>query len=98
MLPDCPAPCSDQIFHAVDADLNPQKGAELFVHAAHQLFAVDAHDVMAVIELFQNVVHLAACSFADADAEDVSHFVGGKDGTAPSRRSARRSCEWGSCV
>jgi hypothetical protein len=38
----------------------PQEGAELFVHAAHQVLAVDAQHVMAVIEFFQHTVQLAA--------------------------------------
>ena len=30
-----------EIFHPVDADLHPQEGAELLVHAAHEVLAVD---------------------------------------------------------
>ena len=32
-----------EILHPVHTDLHPQEGAELFVHAAHEVVAVDAH-------------------------------------------------------
>ena len=31
-----------EVLHAVDADLHPQEGAELLLHTAHQVLAVDA--------------------------------------------------------
>src|ERR1700724_2164228 len=52
-----------QIFHPVDTDLDAQEGAELFIHAAHQVLAVDPHHVMAMIQLFQHAVQFAAQAF-----------------------------------
>ena len=45
-----------KILHPVDADFNPQKSAELLVHAADEILAVDAQDVVAVVEFFQNAM------------------------------------------
>src|ERR1039457_3708603 len=67
-----------EVFHPIDADFYPQEGAELFVHAANQILAVDAQQVMAMVELFEHTVQLAAQPFADAYSEDVCHFVGGQ--------------------
>jgi S1-C subfamily serine protease len=67
-----------QILHPVYADFHAQEGAEFFVHAAYEVLAVDAHHVMAMVELFEHAVQLAAQPFGDAHAEDVSHLVGGE--------------------
>src|SRR5580692_4319044 len=55
-----------QILHLVDAHFHWQEGAELFVHAAHQVLAVDAHDMVAAVELFQHAAQLATQPFGDA--------------------------------
>jgi hypothetical protein len=49
-----------EVLHPVDTDLHPQEGAELLVHAAHEVLAVDAQHVMAVVELFEHAVEFAA--------------------------------------
>ena len=43
-----------QALHPVYADFHAQKSAELPVHAAHQVLAVDAHHVMAMVEFFEH--------------------------------------------
>ena len=48
-----------EILHPIHPDLDPQEGAELLVHAAHQFPAVEAQDVMAMIEFFEYAVPLA---------------------------------------
>jgi hypothetical protein len=45
-----------EVLHPIDADLNPQEGAELLVPTAHQILAVDAQDVMAMVEFFEYTV------------------------------------------
>ena len=45
-----------QILHPVYADFHAQESAELLVHAAHEVLAVDAHHVMAMIEPFEHAV------------------------------------------
>jgi hypothetical protein len=65
-----------EIFEPVDADLDPEKRAELFVGARHQALAVDAEDVMPVVELFQHGVKLAAEPLVFADAKDLRDDVG----------------------
>jgi len=60
-----------QIFHPVDGYFHPQEGAELFVHATHQVLAVDAHDLVAVVEFFQHAMQLATEPFGDTHPEDV---------------------------
>jgi hypothetical protein len=67
-----------EIFHPVDTDLDPQKGAELLVHTAHEVFAVDAHHMMAVVKLFEHAVELTAQPFGDAHPEDVGDLIGGQ--------------------
>ena len=67
-----------QILEPVDADLQAEEGGELFVHARHQAFAVDPQHMMAVVELFQHAVQLAANSLVLADAEDLGDLVGGE--------------------
>jgi hypothetical protein len=47
-----------QIFHPVDAHLDAQEGAELFVHAAHEILAVDAQHVMAVVQFLDGGAQL----------------------------------------
>ena len=42
-----------EVFHSIDANLDPQEGAELLIHADHEFFAVDPHHVVTMIELFQ---------------------------------------------
>jgi hypothetical protein len=49
-----------EIFHPVDTDFDPQEGAELFVHAAHEVLTVDSQHVVAMVELFEHTVQLAA--------------------------------------
>src|ERR1051325_710066 len=48
-----------EVLHPIDADLYPKESAELLVHAANQVLAVNAQDVMAMIELFQHAMQLA---------------------------------------
>ena len=48
-----------EILHPVDTHFDPQEGAELFVHPAHEVLAVDAQHVMAMIEFFEHAVQLA---------------------------------------
>ena len=49
-----------KIFHSVYTDLDPQKGAELLIHAPHHGLAVDPQHVMTVVEFFEYAVELAA--------------------------------------
>lgn len=49
-----------EVFPPVDTDLNPQEGAELFIPATHRILAIDAQHVMAMVELFEHAVQLAA--------------------------------------
>jgi len=43
-----------QILHPVYADFHAQESAALLVHAAHEVLAVDAHHVMAMVEFFEH--------------------------------------------
>jgi len=63
---------------AVDTDLQTKEGGELFIQARHRAFAIDPQHVMAVIELFQHTVQLAAQPLVLADAEDLRDLVGGQ--------------------
>ena len=67
-----------QILESIDADLQAQKGGELFIHPRHQAFAVDPQPVMTMIQLFQHAVQLAPDSFVFADTEDRNNLVGGE--------------------
>ncbi len=48
-----------QILHPVYADFHAHEGAELLLHAAHEVLAVDAQPVMARVEFFEPTVQLA---------------------------------------
>jgi hypothetical protein len=67
-----------QVFQSVDADLDPQEGAEFLIHAGHELFAVDPHHMMTMVELLQNAMELASQPLGDTHSEDVGHLVGGQ--------------------
>ena len=75
-----------------------QEGIELLAHAAHQVLAVDAHHVMAMVEFFEHAVQLAVWSFGKADAEDVSHLVGGQAKQSHFARVLKKSCGWENSV
>ena len=45
-----------KVFHPVYADLDPQEGAELLVHATDEVLAVDAQHVMAMVEFLKHAV------------------------------------------
>jgi len=65
-----------QVFQAVDADLDAEKGPELFVHASDEILAVDAQHMVAVVEFFEHRVQLAAEAAVFAHAEDLGDDVG----------------------
>jgi hypothetical protein len=51
-----------EILESVDTDFQAEEGRELFLQARHQAFAIDPQDMMAMIDLFQHAVQLAAHS------------------------------------
>src|SRR3954451_8798284 len=67
-----------KVLHSVDAHLHTQEGAEFLVHATYQVPAIDAQDVMAVIQLFEHAVQLAAQPAVHPDPKDMSHFICGQ--------------------
>ena len=67
-----------EVLHPVYAHFHSQESAELFVHTAHQVLAVDAQHVVAMVELFEHTMQFAAQPLGDAHPEDMSHFVGGQ--------------------
>jgi len=67
-----------EVLHAVYANLHPQEGAELLVHAAHQILTVDAEYMVAVVQLVQDAVQFAAQSAVDAHSEDQGDLVSGQ--------------------
>src|SRR5690348_14244200 len=67
-----------QILETMAADGKTQEGGELFVHSSDQAFAIDPQPMLAVIELLQQAVPLAAQPLVLAHAEDLSHRVGGQ--------------------
>src|SRR5436305_1525472 len=67
-----------QVFEAIDADLQAKEGRELFVHAAHEAFAVNPQHRMAVVQFIEETVKFAAHSPGHANAEDAGHCIGGQ--------------------
>jgi hypothetical protein len=65
-----------EILEPVDANLDPQERAELLVGARHEALAVDAEDVMAMVEFLQHRVQVAAEPPVLAYAEDLGDDVG----------------------
>jgi len=62
-----------QSLETMDAELKTQEGGELFVPWSDQALAIDPQPRMAVLELLQQAVPLAAQPLVLAHAEDLSH-------------------------
>src|ERR1700745_3606997 len=67
-----------QSLETMDAELKTQEGGELFVPWSDQALAIDPQPRMAVLELLQQAVPLAAQPLVLAHAEDLSQRVGGQ--------------------
>jgi len=67
-----------QSLATMDAERKTQEGGELFVPWSDQALAIDPQPRLAVIELLQQAVPLAAPPLVLAHAEDLSHGVGGQ--------------------
>jgi len=64
-----------EVFQAIDANLDPEERAELFVHPSHQALAVDAKHVVAVVEFLQHRVQLAAEPLVFSHAKDLGNDI-----------------------
>src|SRR5215472_16978678 len=67
-----------EIAKIVGAELVAQEGGELFVLLEEAVLPRGAEDVMAVLDLFQGGVQLAAESAGDPGAEDLRDLVSGE--------------------
>src|SRR5919108_420071 len=67
-----------QILEPVDADFQTEEGGKLLVHPRHQALTVHAKHMVAMVELFQHAVQLAANPLVFADTEDLGDLVGGE--------------------
>ena len=84
-----------EVGEVVGADLVAQEGGELLVLLDEGVFPVGAEDMMAVLDLLQGGVQLAAELFGQPHAKDLADLVGGQAPQAD-LAATRRSCGWGS--
>jgi hypothetical protein len=67
-----------EIFEAIDADLDTQERAKLFVHPRHEALAVDAQHVVSVVDFLQHGVQLATEPLVFPDAKDLRDRIRGQ--------------------
>src|SRR6202030_2052874 len=87
-----------EVFETIDADLQAKEGRELFVHAAHEAFAVNPQHMMAVVQFVEETGKVGRAFFWSRERRRFGPPCRRPNGTSPSRRSARIFCGSGNCA